>query len=564
MSDELKSRVEVAAGVGVPARPPVPTASFAGESGGRASSWVVITGLLLFVGHLPLLVLYAINLMGREAYQFAPLAIGAALFLVWHRLRRSPEPVELGSPQPALAIFAGAFLILCLATGMWSPWLGMISALVTALGVVWAVGGWALARKLFPGALMLIILVRPPLNLDVEFTLSLRRVAVHCGSCLLDCLGVIHLLSGNVVEVVGHRFFVEDACSGINSVLSVGAFALFYTLWRRRRWWHVAAVWAASIGFVLLGNIIRITTAVALSHRYGTDLLTGWKHQLFGLVLFAVYLGLVASTDAFLDFFTAHPEATEAGPAKVPVGGGGGRLALGSRLAALNSQLLKSLSPRWALGVGIAFAVLALAQTARAWVQHKQSPVKVTSGLRADARFSLPDQIGDWKRLDRNQRNVSSLELQAIYSEIWAYQNGRVTVFVALDYPYAGLHDLTLCYRLTGWDVSPKPVKTTDPAGKEIVYFEVEMRKKPLTSGYLLFGGFTETGQWAGEDFNRLVQRRFSAGGAIIPTATYQVQVLHSSYAPLSLVEKQQVLRLFAEARQLLVAQVLGQLKRKL
>ena len=89
------------------------------------------------------------------------------------------------------------------------------------------------------------------------------------------------------------------------------------------------------------------------------------------------------------------------------------------------------------------------------------------------------------------------------------------------------------------------------------------MRKKPLTSGYLLFGGFTETGQWAGEDFNRLVQGRFSAAGAEISTTTYQVQALHMSYAPVSLAEKQQMLRLFAEARQLLVQQVLGQLKPK-
>ncbi len=297
---------------------------------------------------------------------------------------------------------------------------------------------------------MLMTLVRPPLSLDVDFTLGLRRVAVHCASCLLDYLGVLHLLSGNVVEVTGRRFFVEDACSGINSALSVGAFALFYTLWRCRRWWQVAVVWAASLSFVLLGNVIRITVAVTLSHRYGIDLLSGWKHQLFGLVLFAAYLGLVVSADVFLDFITAKADSIEGGPALAPARARGEWLALRGRLAGMISQLVKSLSPRWALGVGIAFAVLALAQTARAWVRHQHRPLQVTSGLRADARFSLPDQIGDWKRLDRNQRNVSSLELRAIYSEVWAYQNGRVMAFVALDYPYAGLHDLTRCYRLNG------------------------------------------------------------------------------------------------------------------
>ena len=69
------------------------------------------------------------------------------------------------------------------------------------------------------------------------------------------------------------------------------------------------------------------------------------------------------------------------------------------------------------------------------------------------------------------------------------------------------------CYRNQGWNGSSKPVKTTDPAGKEMAYFEAEMRKRPLASGYLLFGGFTETGQWAEADFSHRVQAVFARHG---------------------------------------------------
>jgi hypothetical protein len=207
--------------------------------------------------------------------------------------------------------------------------------------------------------------------------------------------------------------------------------------------------------------------------------------------------------------------------------------------------------------------VLALAQTAKAWVlRPQQRPAPATSGLREGAKFTMPDQIGDWKRLGESQRNVIYqrnviwLELQALHSEVWTYQNGRVTASVALDYPYAGWHDLTVCYRVSGWEVNAKSAKTTDLAGKEAAYFEVEIQKQRLMFGYLLFGGFTETGQWAGDDFNRRMRDRISG------TTTYQVQVLHTSYAPLRLAERQQMLRLFAEARQSLVQQVLGQLRR--
>jgi len=220
--------------------------------------------------------------------------------------------------------------------------------------------------------------------------------------------------------------------------------------------------------------------------------------------------------------------------------------------------LTKTVAPRWALGVGVAFAVLALTQTARALAHHEQSPV-VVSGLRNDAQFSMPEEIGGWHRVAADQHYVSSLELRAIYSQVWTYRYDRVVVVLALDYPYAGLHDLALCYRLRGWDLGTKPGRSSDATGNEKGFFEIEMRKKPVTSGYLLYGCVAEDGQWVGEDFNRLVQGRFSGSAA----TTYQVQALNTSYASLNRAEKQQILQLFLEARQLLAKQVLAQLKRE-
>jgi len=182
----------------------------------------------------------------------------------------------------------------------------------------------------------------------------------------------------------------------------------------------------------------------------------------------------------------------------------------------------------------------------------------MVSHLRGGAKFTVPDQIGEWKRVERKQRNVSYLELRAVYSEVWTFQNGRITAFVALDYPYEGLHDLTLCYFNQGWNVNvgAKNVKASSAAGGRQDYFDVGMTKKRLSYGYLLFGGFTEDGEWAGQDFNTLIQRRFSGR---LPV-TYQVQVLASTYTPLSTAEKQQLLQLFQATRQLLSKQVLAQL----
>ena len=559
MSDDAKLTAELTEASGIPlpsvsAATPIPDAK-------QFPAWTLWTGLMLFLGHLPLLASYGMGLMSREPYQFAPLSVAAAIFLVWHRLRLFSQPLTTGSPRVALGFLVVSFCLLGVATFKWSPWLAVVSALLTALGVVWGLGGFSLVKTWSPAAIMLIILLRPPLGLDTKFTLALRGLAVQLSSCLLDQFGVAHFLSGNVVEVVNQRFLVEEACSGINSVLFIGAFSLFYTFWRRRPWWYVLIVLLATISFVLLGNVLRITVGAMLSYRYEIDVLSGWRHQTIGLVLFTAYLGIAASTDAFLSFFIVK---VRSGRRSSSGGHGEAEREHMGALRKFNSQVAQSFGsvvPHLGLAMGVAFSLLALVQTVRAVAGHSRVPTSAASSLRDGAKFNVPDQIGEWKRIDRNQRNVSYLELQAVYSHVWAFQNGRVVAIVALDYPYPGLHDLTVCYFNQGWNVSVggKAVKANDAAGRRQDYFEVEMSKKPLSYGYLLYGGFAEDGQWAGKDFNDLMRGRFTDQTPV----TYQVQILTSTYAPLSLAEKQQMLQLFFDARQLLNRQVLAQLKQK-
>src|SRR5207253_2975512 len=76
--------------------------------------------------------------------------------------------------------------------------------------------------------------------------------------------------------------------------------SLFYGLWRRRDWLHVLCLILASFSFVLLGNVIRIASGVVLKYHYQIDILTGWKHETVGLVIFAAALALVLNFDQLL------------------------------------------------------------------------------------------------------------------------------------------------------------------------------------------------------------------------------------------------------------------------
>ena len=98
-------------------------------------------------------------------------------------------------------------------------------------------------------------------------------------------------LSGLIVEIPGQRLLVEEACSGVNSILFMTSACVFYAMWQRRGVFFLATLYALTIGCVLAGNLVRITFGAWLFFHHQIDLFAGWKHEAVGLVLSAGRLG---------------------------------------------------------------------------------------------------------------------------------------------------------------------------------------------------------------------------------------------------------------------------------
>jgi hypothetical protein len=146
-----------------------------------------------------------------------------------------------------------------------------------------------------------------------------------------------------------------------------------------------------------------------------------------------------------------------------------------------------------------------------------------------------------------------------VYSQIWHYRNGPLVVSVALDYPFRGYHDVTVCYSGQGWQflgMSAHPGEGPQNKGSSV---EVLMQKGFLKSGTLYFSTIDEFGNWPdGSAVKRTFRDRFKIGTAD-PT-TYRIQALVTGYTPLPDPDRAQVTAFFAQARELLVNQLFNQL----
>ncbi len=263
--------------------------------------WRLFWGLVL-VSCLPFVIPYARTLWRQELYQYFPfvwLAVGYLFWLRWDRVFRGPSKTMSWA---SLALGSG---FLALGAGMHSTWFGN-------LGFVLIVAAMLMSQR-SPGAsslgylaLPLVMLVRIP-QLHAQSLISrLQKVTSQLGSLVLDIVGVPNFLQGNVLNLPTKELFVAEACSGIQSAFTMCFLALLIIVWKRRAFLLVPLYVVAALVLAIVANTLRISVIALAEAWYQYDLTTGFAHDLIGYVSLAVGAGILLSFDILVGLFV-HP-----------------------------------------------------------------------------------------------------------------------------------------------------------------------------------------------------------------------------------------------------------------
>jgi exosortase len=439
---------------------------------GRA---VVAIGVVALAAHLPLLARHAAWLWQRPHYQFFPLVLVGAGVLAYARLRNLTA-WRRGSAWVAAAGLFVAWLLLAAAELLASQWLGCLAVMALLPALAYAAGGREAVRRFLPAWALLWLIVPPPLDLDRLLIFKLQNLTTGWSSAALDALGVYHVRAGNVIEAGGRQMMVEQACSGINSLFSVLACTLFLVFLTGRGWVRGGLLVAAAVGWVLAANVARVSGVVLIETRWGVNVSTGWRHEAFGLLLFAVAVGLLLSTDQLLGFLfrssdegASRPQedSAPAAPESIPSGG------------------------LWCLAVGAVPAYLLL--VAGHWALAEPTPDTGTALPPTADRNVLPAKLGPWEMKEFTTQTREAYSFYGEHSQVWTFSRGRAVAVLSLDYPFPGWHDLTWCYTGRGWHIDGQAVR--DAAGVPGGFVEVRMTQSAHRHAYLLFCEFDRQGR---------------------------------------------------------------------
>lgn len=542
---------------------------------------VVLPHLVMIVAQLPLSTIAYVNLWkSAPHYRFFPFLFAAVLYLIYARWPRTEHPFVKSTFANVLLV--GGIVFSVGATAFVNPTFASASVICLIGSILARTRDKETGRTLVSIWWLLPLGIQLPLGTDVELITWLQRVSARCTSLLLDVFGYPHDMPGTILVFPQKSYFVEEACSGVQSFFTLLFCSALYCVWARRGLMHSLALIALAVFWAIVMNIMRIFLIPIFDVELDIDLTKGLPHDLLGYFVLFFALLMVASTDRLLSFFF-DPVPLD-GPsaaarywrifvdfitfAKLRKSIRSRRQELGRQHAdrhqtSITTRGLKILN--W--GLAIFIAATAIIQTLDASRMFRKN-YRVAFGLDTIVELAeqdLPTEIGRWQCVayERLDRPLASELGQR--SDNWQFQSESYIGVASLDQPFPGWHELTVCYTNQGWIVDDQRVthyEQRDDLGEPWAYVEVGLTNTLGERGYLLFSFFDvlgrpieapDTSSGLSLLFQRIKNRlNVRIRERLFNAEAYQAQVFVHSSQPLTEEDKQEVIDNYLEVRETL------------
>ena len=264
------------------------------------SHWPLALGFAVVA--IPSLVRVAEQVWTTEAGAHGPIVLATGIWLLtqvdWGTRERSEtnfsRTVFYGAMVAALPIyvFGRAYDYISLEMG---------AVFLIMLGIAFhIVGSASLMRNFFP-FLYLAFLIPPPLWLIDFLTLPLQHMISAVVTDGLRMLDYPIQRSGVSMYIAQYQLLVEQACSGMNSIVGLTAIILFHIYVLHRASWRYSLLLAALIlPVAVFANLLRVLALVLITYYYGDAMAQGFLHVTTGIVLFGVALLTLFGIDYLL------------------------------------------------------------------------------------------------------------------------------------------------------------------------------------------------------------------------------------------------------------------------
>lgn len=276
--------------------------------------WLLVLGAAVMV--LPTLVAMAQGPWSMESGVHGPIVVATGVWLILRRtdeIRRIMQPgalpvtiVMLALAVPAY-VFGRAFDFISIEVA--AMMLAMLAAAHHYLGLE------VLKRLWFPIFYLGFVIPIPGWVLDTV-TQPLKILVSEVVMRGLAAVGYPVGRMGVTIYVASYQLLVEDACAGLNSLISLSAIGLFYVyMIRGSNWRYSMILLALVLPIAVAANVVRVAALVLITYYLGNAMAQGYLHNFAGMVTFTSALLFIFLVDKILTPLREMLATREAGVA---------------------------------------------------------------------------------------------------------------------------------------------------------------------------------------------------------------------------------------------------------
>ncbi len=215
-----------------------------------------------------------------------------SLYLIF-RQRRKLARMQAHRDWKGLLFFVPGLLLYGAGIQIGSTMIMGYAMILELFGLVWFFVGWPMMKILWLPILYLVFGVKFT-YLYTQISLVLQHVAASAGTFVLQIggipLGIDADAAGAVVQVyhqgrlIEPPLNVEEACSGLRSLMALGALSVAMAYLDDRPLWTRILIVGCAVPVAVLVNILRIAITGFL-YPYHPQLCRGEVHELTGLLM---------------------------------------------------------------------------------------------------------------------------------------------------------------------------------------------------------------------------------------------------------------------------------------
>jgi len=223
---------------------------------------------------------------------------------IWLMLRRWDDIVAMrstGQPLITAALLAVALPLYVAGRAFEFISIEAAALLLAMVAVMQQYWGMAVVRRLWFPILYLGFVVPIPGWLLDTVTLPLKVLVSELVTGGLANLGFPVGRLGVTLYIASYQLLVEDACAGLNSLVSLSAIGLFYVyLIRGSNPVYSLLLLAMVIPIAIAANCVRVAALVLITYYFGNAMAQGYLHNFAGMVTFVSALLFIFLLDWLL------------------------------------------------------------------------------------------------------------------------------------------------------------------------------------------------------------------------------------------------------------------------